>query len=43
MQIDVVTIFPGLFEAFLEGSMVGAAVRGGQLEVGVHARSRRRR
>jgi tRNA (guanine37-N1)-methyltransferase len=34
--VDVVTIFPGLFDAFLEGSFVGIARRGGQLEVAVH-------
>src|SRR3990172_10636660 len=36
MRVDVVTIFPGLFDAFLEGSFVGIARRGGQLAVAVH-------
>jgi tRNA (guanine37-N1)-methyltransferase len=34
--VDVVTIFPRLFDAFLEGSFVGIARRGGQLELTVH-------
>ena len=36
LRIDVITIFPGLFEAFLAESMVGIARREGQLEVSVH-------
>jgi tRNA (guanine37-N1)-methyltransferase len=36
LRIDVVTIFPGLFEAFLGESIVGIACRGGALEAGVH-------
>ena len=36
MRVDVVTIFPGLFDAFLEGSFVGIARRGGQLAVATH-------
>ena len=36
MRVDVVTIFPLLFDAFLEGSFVGIARRGGQLDVAVH-------
>ena len=36
MQIDVVTIFPGLFEPFLELSFVGIARRQGALELRVH-------
>jgi tRNA (guanine37-N1)-methyltransferase len=33
MRIDVLTIFPRLFEAFASESMVGIAARGGQLEL----------
>jgi tRNA (guanine37-N1)-methyltransferase len=36
LQIDVITIFPGLFGAFLGESIVGIAIRGGQLSVEVH-------
>lgn len=36
MRIDVVTIFPGLFEPFLRESIVGIAIREGQLEVSAH-------
>ena len=36
MRIDVVTIFPGLFEPFLELSFVGIARRQGALELCVH-------
>ena len=36
MRIDVVTIFPGLFEPFLQESLLGAAIRRGLLAVGVH-------
>jgi len=35
-QIDVITIFPGLFEAFLGESIVGIAIRTGRLKVAVH-------
>ncbi len=35
-QIDVITIFPGLFEAFLGESIVGIAVRRGRLKVAIH-------
>ena len=35
-QIDVITIFPGLFEAFLGESIVGIAVRTGRLKVAAH-------
>ncbi len=35
-SIDVLTIFPGLFEAFRGESMVGIAVRDGLLRLGVH-------
>lgn len=35
LRIDVVTIFPGLFEAFLGESIVGNAQAAGALEVGV--------
>ena len=30
MRIDVVTIFPGLFDSFLETSLVGKARDGGE-------------
>jgi tRNA (guanine37-N1)-methyltransferase len=36
LRIDVITIFPGLFEAFLGESMVGIARREGPLDVAVH-------
>jgi len=36
MRIDVITIFPGLFEAFRSTSLIGAACRDGILEVVVH-------
>ena len=36
LRIDVVTIFPGLFEAFLQESIVGIALREGKLEVAAH-------
>jgi tRNA (guanine37-N1)-methyltransferase len=36
LRIDVITIFPGLFEAFLGESMVGIARREGVLDVAVH-------
>jgi len=36
MRIDVLTIFPELFPAFLSTSLVGRAVEAGRLEVGVH-------
>ena len=36
MRIDVITIFPGLIEAFRGTSLLGAAVRGGIVEVAVH-------
>jgi len=35
-RIDVITIFPGLFEAFLDESIVGIAIRTGRLEVAIH-------
>ena len=35
-RIDVITIFPGLFEAFLDESLVGIAIRTGRLEIAVH-------
>ena len=35
-QIDVITIFPSLFEAFLGESIVGIAVRTGRLKVAIH-------
>jgi tRNA (guanine37-N1)-methyltransferase len=36
MRIDVISIFPRLFEAFAQESMVGIAARGGQLALRVH-------
>jgi len=36
LRIDVVTIFPGLFDAFLRESIVGIAVREGLVQVAVH-------
>jgi len=36
MKVDVITIFPELFEAFLECSIVGRARQRGLLEVAVH-------
>jgi tRNA (guanine37-N1)-methyltransferase len=36
LQVDVITIFPGLFEAFLGESIVGIAIRNGKLRVEVH-------
>jgi len=36
MRIDIVTIHPGLFGAFVEEAMVGIACRRGALEVAVH-------
>jgi tRNA (guanine37-N1)-methyltransferase len=35
-RIDVITIFPGLFEAFLDESIVGIAIRTGRLRVAIH-------
>jgi tRNA (guanine37-N1)-methyltransferase len=35
LRIDVITIFPGLFEPFVQESMVGIAVRDGHAEIGV--------
>jgi tRNA (guanine37-N1)-methyltransferase len=36
LRIDVITIFPGLFEAFLRETMVGIAVREGHAAIAVH-------
>ncbi len=36
LRIDVISIFPGLFEPFLSESIVGIARRGGRLAVQVH-------
>ena len=36
LRIDVITIFPGLFEPFLDESMVGIARRAGHVEIQVH-------
>jgi tRNA (guanine37-N1)-methyltransferase len=35
LRIDVITIFPGLFEPFLRESMVGIAVRDGHAQISV--------
>jgi tRNA (guanine37-N1)-methyltransferase len=35
LRIDVITIFPGLFEPFLRESMVGIALRDGHVEIAV--------
>jgi tRNA (guanine37-N1)-methyltransferase len=35
-RVDVVTIFPALFEPFVRESILGAAVASGQVEVAVH-------
>jgi tRNA (guanine37-N1)-methyltransferase len=36
LRIDVITIFPGLFESFLRESILGAAVRSGRVEIAIH-------
>jgi len=36
MRIDVITIFPGLFEPFRQTSLLGAACREGRVELNVH-------
>ena len=36
MRIEVITIFPGLFEPFLSESIVGIAIREGRLEANSH-------
>ena len=36
LRIDIITIFPGLFEAFVRESMVGIAVRNAHISVDVH-------
>lgn len=36
MRVEVITIFPELFEPFLRTSLIGRATEGGLLEVGVH-------
>jgi tRNA (guanine37-N1)-methyltransferase len=36
LRIDVITLFPALFEPFLEESMVGIACRDGLVEIRVH-------
>ena len=36
MRIDIVTIFPEMFSAFLDSGVLGRAVRGGILQVAVH-------
>jgi tRNA (guanine37-N1)-methyltransferase len=36
LRIDVVTIFPGLFDAFLRESIVGIAIREGLVQIAVH-------
>jgi tRNA (guanine37-N1)-methyltransferase len=35
-RVDVVTIFPALFEPFVRESILGAAVASGQVEVAVY-------
>ena len=36
MRIDVVSLFPDLFEPFLRTSLVGRAAEAGVIDVGVH-------
>ncbi len=36
LRIDVITIFPGLFDAFVAESIIGIAIRGSQLAVEIH-------
>jgi len=36
LRIDVITIFPGLFDAFVSESIVGIAIRGSRLAVETH-------
>jgi len=36
LRVDVITIFPELFEPWLSTSLLGAAIRTGGIEVGVH-------
>ncbi|MEE9607144.1 MAG: tRNA (guanosine(37)-N1)-methyltransferase TrmD [Myxococcota bacterium] len=36
LRIDVIAVFPGLFEAFLRESIVGIAIRDGRVAVAVH-------
>jgi tRNA (guanine37-N1)-methyltransferase len=36
LRIDVITIFPGLFDGFLREALLGIAIRGGFAEVAVH-------
>ena len=36
MRVDILTIFPGIFEGPLRGSLLGKAVAGGLLDVRVH-------
>jgi len=36
LRIDVITIFPGLFDAFLRESLLGIAIPGGFVEVAIH-------
>ncbi len=36
LRIDIITIFPGLFETFVRESMVGIAVRDAHISIGVH-------
>jgi len=40
LRIDIITIFPRLFDAFLCESMVGIAIRGEHVRVAVHDRRR---
>jgi len=36
LRIDIITIFPGLFEAFVQESMIGIAVRDAHISIDVH-------
>jgi len=36
MRIDVVTLFPEMFDGFLEGSLLGAARRDGRVDIRMH-------
>ena len=36
MKIDVITIFPGLFEPFRTNALLGAAIRDGVIELRIH-------
>ncbi len=36
LRIDIITIFPGLFEAFVRESMIGIAIRDAHISIDVH-------